>query len=141
MQTNPPGSSDIWVKDVVEGQKLRAACPAQPSAVETHPLPPAHVKLKHQNLGLDTLEKRRRIQDMVETFRILCSKNDGYASGLLETVRTTGARTRQAAEPLNLVHKYARIEVRRKRFSMRVAESSFPEKPEKQKMFSSSKDC
>jgi hypothetical protein len=75
-----------------------------------------------KELGLDTLEKRRSIQDMVETFRILCSNNDGYASGILETVRTTGARTRQAAEPLNLVHKYARTEVRRNSFSVRVAE-------------------
>jgi hypothetical protein len=77
-----------------------------------------------KELGLDTLEKRRNIQDMVETFRILCSNNDGYASGILETVRTTGARTRQAAEPLNLVHKYryARTEVRRNSFSVRVAE-------------------
>jgi hypothetical protein len=40
------------------------------------------------------LRERRNIQDMVKTFRILCSNNDGYASGLLETVRTTGARTR-----------------------------------------------
>jgi hypothetical protein len=32
------------------------------------------------------------------------------------------ARTRQAAEPLNLVHKYARTEVRRNSFSVRVAE-------------------
>jgi hypothetical protein len=75
-----------------------------------------------KELGLDTLEKRRNIQDMVETFRILCSNNDGYASGILEAVRTTGARTRQAAEPLNLVHKYARTEVRRNSFSVRVAE-------------------
>ena len=52
----------------------------------------------------------------------MCSKNDGYASGWLETVRITGARTRQAAEPLNLVHKYARTEVRRNSFSVRVAE-------------------
>jgi len=58
-------------------------------------------------------------------------------------VRTTGARTRQAAEPLNLVHKYARTEVRRKSFSVRVAEpwdKLHQEKPEKQKMSSSSKD-
>ncbi len=75
-----------------------------------------------EELVLDTLEKRRRIQDMVETFQILCSDNDGYASGLLETVRTTGTRTRQAAEPLNLVHKYERTEVRRNSFSVRVAE-------------------
>jgi hypothetical protein len=76
-----------------------------------------------EELGLDTLEKRRRIHDMVETYRILCSKNDGYASGLLETGRITGKRTRQAAEPLNLVHKYyARIEARRNSFSVRVAE-------------------
>jgi hypothetical protein len=33
-----------------------------------------------------------------------------------------GARTRQAAELLNLVHKYARTEVRRNSFRMRVAE-------------------
>jgi hypothetical protein len=45
-----------------------------------------------------------------------------YASGLLETVRITEAGTRQAAEPLNLVHKYARTEVRRNSFSVRVAE-------------------
>ncbi len=41
---------------------------------------------------------------------------------MLETVRSTEARTRQAAEPLNLVHKYARTEVRRNSFSTRVAE-------------------
>lgn len=75
-------------------------------------------------LGLETLEKRRRIQDMVETYRILCQANDGYATGMLETVgeRGTGARTRQAADPLNLLHRYARTEVRRNCFSVRVVE-------------------
>jgi hypothetical protein len=34
-----------------------------------------------EELGLDTLEKSRKIQDMVETYQILCSKNDCYASG------------------------------------------------------------
>jgi hypothetical protein len=36
--------------------------------------------------------------------------------------RIIGAGTRQAVEPLNLVHKYARTQVRRKSFSVRVAE-------------------
>jgi hypothetical protein len=34
-----------------------------------------------EELGLDTLEKRRRIQDIVQSYRILSSTNDGYASG------------------------------------------------------------
>jgi hypothetical protein len=38
------------------------------------------------------------------------------------TIPDPGARTRQAAEPLNLVYKYARTEVRRKSCRMRVAE-------------------
>jgi hypothetical protein len=36
---------------------------------------------RYEELGLDTLEKRRRIQDIVQSYRILCSTNDGYASG------------------------------------------------------------
>jgi hypothetical protein len=37
-----------------------------------------------EELWLDTLEKRRRLQDMVETFQILCNNNSGYVSGLLQ---------------------------------------------------------
>jgi hypothetical protein len=71
--------------------------------------------------GMD-LRIRIRIHPKMSWIRNTGSNNDGYASGLLETVRTTGARTRQAAEPLNLVHKDARTEVRRNSFSVRVAE-------------------
>jgi hypothetical protein len=36
---------------------------------------------RFEELGLDTLEKRRGIQDMVDIYQILCIKNDGYGSG------------------------------------------------------------
>ena len=77
-----------------------------------------------KELGLETLEKRRKIQDMVETFRILCCPNDGNADGMQTTVGErrgpARARTRQAANHLNLQHKYARTEVRRNSFSFMV---------------------
>jgi hypothetical protein len=75
-------------------------------------------------LGLETLERRRDIQDMVETHRILCRPNDGYAAGILHQVRgdTGSARTRQTADPLNLIHQYARTEIRRNVFGVRVVE-------------------
>jgi hypothetical protein len=63
---------------------------------------------------LETRERRRDIQDMVETHRILCQPNDGYAEGILHQVRDTGsARIRQTADPLNLIHQYARTKIRR----------------------------
>jgi hypothetical protein len=45
-----------------------------------------------EELGLDTLEKRRRIQDIVESYRILCSK------------RNTGARKRKGSRSPNQIH-------------------------------------
>jgi hypothetical protein len=64
------------------------------------------------------LEKRRNISghggDLSDSVQ---PNNDGYASGLPETVRrTTGARTRQAAEPLNLVHKVRKDKGEKKQF-------------------------
>jgi hypothetical protein len=49
---------------------------------------------------------RIRIHPKMSWIRNTGSNNDGYASGLLETLRTTKARTRQATEPLNLVQNY-----------------------------------
>jgi hypothetical protein len=61
---------------------------------------------------------------MVETHRFLCRPNDGYAAGILHQVRgdTGSARTRQTADPLNLIHQYASTEIRRNVFGVRVVE-------------------
>jgi hypothetical protein len=55
-------------------------------------------------------------------FGFCAAKMMGTRAGYWKLFRTTGARTRPAAEPLNLVHTYARTEVKRNSFSVRVAE-------------------
>jgi hypothetical protein len=61
---------------------------------------------------------------MVETHRIICRLNDAYAAGILHQVRgdTETARSEQTADPLNLIHQYARTEIRRNAFGIRVVE-------------------
>jgi hypothetical protein len=70
----------------------------------------------------DTGEERHPGQ--VETHRILCRPNDGNAAGILHQVRgvTGTARTRQTADPLNLIHQYARTELKRNVFGVRVVD-------------------
>jgi hypothetical protein len=61
---------------------------------------------------------------MVETHIIICRLNDGYAAGILHQVRgdTETASSVQISDPLNLIQQYARTEIRRNAFGIRVVE-------------------
>jgi len=70
-------------------------------------------------LGLDTLESRRHDQDLSLVFRLL-SQGGG---GVLQLAgEREGARTRQAAGHNSLVGQFARTDVRKNYFSVRVVE-------------------
>jgi hypothetical protein len=74
---------------------------------------------KCEELGLLTLEKRRHDQDMTLVHKLL-SQGGG---GLLQMAGAReGARTRQAAGPRTLAGQFARTDVRKHSFAVRVVE-------------------
>ncbi len=74
---------------------------------------------KCTELGLETLERRRDKQDMVEVYRDLRKKQ---GSSLFVPAAQTGARTRMAADPANLRKTFARTDSRKYFFSVRAVE-------------------
>jgi len=78
---------------------------------------------KLKELGLQTLETRRRRFDMIQTFKILKGFDRVDSSIWFETVgNEPSRRTRQSAYHLNLVRRQARTDVRSNFFSNRVIE-------------------
>ncbi|XP_023320170.1 uncharacterized protein LOC111695180 [Eurytemora carolleeae] len=78
---------------------------------------------KLKELGLQTLETRRRRFDMIQTFKILKGFDRVDSSLWFETVgNEPSRRTRQSAYHLNLVKRQARPEIRSNFFSIRVIE-------------------
>ena len=78
---------------------------------------------KCQELGLDTLEERRRKQDLVQAYKILSGKDNVRPELLFTKVggqpeRLTGFTT----DPLNLTVNRSRLEVRKNSYATRVAE-------------------
>ena len=56
-----------------------------------------------EQLGLETLEKRRENQDLIQVYKILNNKDRLASEKLFETVSQGAVRvTRQGADPLNL---------------------------------------
>ena len=78
---------------------------------------------KLKELGLQTLETRRRRFDMIQTFKILKGFDRVDSSTWFETVgNEPPRRTRQSAYHLNLVRRQAKTEIRSNFFSIRVIE-------------------
>ena len=76
---------------------------------------------KLKELGICTLEERRHRADMAMVHRIL-SEEDTMAAELFEMAAAGGRRTRVAADPLNVVVKHGRLNIRKNFFSIRVTE-------------------
>jgi hypothetical protein len=75
-----------------------------------------------EELKLDTLEKRREDQDMALAHKMI-SEERFQNNMVLRTVgENTRAATRMASEPKNLITQYARTELRKASFAIRVTE-------------------
>jgi hypothetical protein len=73
---------------------------------------------KCEELGLETLEKRRNDQDLALVYKFVTKKN-----GQTLFNRQEGARTRQAAGGHGLMVQYARTDPRKYSFAVRTVES------------------
>ena len=77
-----------------------------------------------QELGLLSLEDRRRQYDLVQTFKIVRGFDDVSASTWFNLMGDNPTRvTRNTVDPLNIVRKNPRTEIRRNFFSHRVIDS------------------
>jgi len=74
---------------------------------------------KCAELGLETLESRRRDQDMNLVYKLL---GEGGSSMFTVAGAREGARTRQAAGQRTLIGQFARTDLRKYSFSVRVVE-------------------
>ena len=72
-----------------------------------------------KELGLQTLEERRRETDMIQVYKIL-HKKDKVTPGLLKPATTTGMATRATTGQLNLKIQAARLDTRKYFFTQRV---------------------
>ena len=85
---------------------------------------------KLKELGITSLEERRRYLDMLQTYKVMTGKDNVERSTWFDMASSGQRATRQAADPLNIRPKAARLEVRRHFFSQRVVErwNEIPEK-------------
>ncbi len=72
-------------------------------------------------LGLETLEERRQKQDMPLVYKMT---QDDQMTSMFEKARSNnhGARTRQATAHQGLAVQYARTDIRKRSFAVRVVE-------------------
>lgn len=76
-----------------------------------------------QELGLLSLEDRRTLYDLVQTFKIIKGHDDVKPETWFNLVGDAPARvTRHTQDPLNIVPKYPRSDIRKNFFSVRVTE-------------------
>ena len=77
---------------------------------------------KCKELGLDTLEERRRKQDLLQTYKI-CNGKDRIKPELLFTIvgENSDRQTPFTTDPLNITVKRSRIEIRKNSYAVRVA--------------------
>ena len=82
-----------------------------------------------KEVGLETLERRRKNQDLLQAFKIV-KGIDRVDPGKLFTRVSHTARTRNAADTMNLQKERARKDVRMNSFSIRIVDhwNSIPEK-------------
>ncbi len=71
-------------------------------------------------LGMATLEERRHQTDMLQVYKILQGKDRVEPTQWFQLVNSNGRVTRGVADPLNLVQKRARLDLRRNFFSQRI---------------------
>ena len=78
---------------------------------------------KCRELGLDTLEERRRKQDLLQTYKI-CSGKDKVDPELLFTRigQEPNRQTRFTADPMNIVTKRSRLDIRKNSYAVRASE-------------------
>jgi len=77
---------------------------------------------KLKELGITTLEERRNHLDMLQTYKIMNGKDNVSRKTWFDMASDGQRATRQAADPLNIRPKAARLEIRRNFFSQRVVE-------------------
>ena len=72
---------------------------------------------KLKELGISTLEERRKYLDMLQTYKVMTGKDNVDRATWFDMASSGQRATRQAADPLNIRPKAARLEVRRQFFS------------------------
>ena len=73
-------------------------------------------------LGLETLEKRRTKQDLLQTYKILHGVDIVDLRSLFTlTGPVIGRTTRFTADPMNIVEERSRLDIRKNSFAVRVA--------------------
>jgi ribonucleases P/MRP protein subunit RPP40 len=76
---------------------------------------------KCKEIGLETLEERRNVQDMAQAYKMLQGKEKLRRNQLFNHV--DGGRTRQDADPLNIKQGPARLEIRKNFFTQRIVKN------------------
>ena len=78
---------------------------------------------KCRELQLDTLEQRRKNQDLAQAYKIMSGKDKVNPDLLFNKVPVRlGAATRGAADPANISSKRARLDVRKYSYSVRITD-------------------
>ncbi len=85
---------------------------------------------KLKELGISSLEERRKYLDMLQTYKVMTGRTTWRGPPGFDMASSGQRAARQAADPLNIRPKAARLEVRRHFFSQRVVErwNEIPEK-------------
>jgi Reverse transcriptase (RNA-dependent DNA polymerase) len=81
-------------------------------------LPPGTYEAQCKELGLETLEERRKVQDLAQAHKMIRGKEKLQRIPLFNHV--DGGRTRQDADELNIKQDQARLEVRKNFFTQRI---------------------
>jgi ribonucleases P/MRP protein subunit RPP40 len=81
-------------------------------------LPNGTYEEKCAEIGLETLEERRNIQDMAQIFKMIRGNEKLTRTQMFNHV--DGARTRQDADELNLKQGNSRLEIRKNFFTQRI---------------------
>ena len=78
---------------------------------------------KCSELGLDTLKERRKKQDLLQTYKICSGKDRVSPDQLFERVGDNpGRETRFTADPMNIMVRRSRLDIRKNSFAIRIAE-------------------
>jgi Reverse transcriptase (RNA-dependent DNA polymerase)/Endonuclease-reverse transcriptase len=105
---NPWHQADIQVLENVQKKFVNMVAGLSPGSYEE----------KCVELGLDTLEERRKNQDLMQAYKMIRGKEQLSRINLFRHV--DGGRTRMDADPLNIKQSQARLEIRKNFFSQRI---------------------
>ena len=75
-----------------------------------------------QELGITTLEERRKQLDMIQTFKIMSGLSKVERGTWFQKASDGGRTTRLAADPFNIRQRNARLDIRRNFFTNRVVD-------------------